>query len=358
MFFYDSKFKQSILPMIKQKILSSFRLTVIFSISYLFYNIFLCPNILCNPSNPLLVIPKTITLEKLVDKLIHDGYIKNASSFVWTAYLLRYNPSNTPGLYQLKPNMSNFQAVKLLRSGRQTPVKLTFSTAQNTEDLVAQLTKRIGIDTNSLLVYLNDPKTLATYGFTPNNVLTMFIPNTYEVYWTITPEKLLSKMYTAYKNFWNDVRLKKLKRMGLMAIEASILASIVQSETTMNQEAMMIAGVYMNRLKRNMRIQSCPVLLYYLKTKNNESRNRLLCKDTHIQSDYNSYRKKGLPPGPITLPSRAMIDAVLDYTKHDYLYFSAKEDFSGSHYFTKDYQEHVRNANKYRRALNKKKIMR
>ena len=206
---------------------------------------------------------------------------------------------------------------------------------------------------------LNDSTILSTYGFTPENVLTMFIPNTYEVYWTITAEKLLAKMYVAYQHFWNITRLAQSKKNKLTPIEVSILASIVQSETNHLQDAAMIAGVYMNRLKCNMRIESCPVLLYSFKhNEDTEIKKRVLWEDTYINSPYNSYRKKGLPPGPITLPSVAMIDAVLNYVKHHYFYFSAKEDFSGLHYFSKTYQEHFKNANKYRKALNAKKVMR
>ena len=315
------------------------------------------PNILVGQSDRLLVIPRGYTLKQVKDLLKQEGYLTSATSFFLTASLWRYDPKLFPGQYRFSTNMSNWEAVKILRGGRQTPVRLTFSMARNKVDLVEQLTKRIGLDKEVFLSQLNDATQLAMYGFTPENVLTMFIPDTYEVYWTITAEKLFTLMLTAYQRFWNDARLNQLKQFTLTPIEISILASIVQSETNFQEDAAVIAGVYINRLKRNMRIGSCPTLLYALKEQNPQVKNRVLLKDTYIDSSYNSYRKKGLPPGPITLPSKAMIDAVLNYVRHDYLYFSAKEDFSGFHYFAKSYQEHIKNANKYRKALNLRKIM-
>ncbi|WP_342265565.1 endolytic transglycosylase MltG [Cardinium endosymbiont of Philonthus spinipes] len=326
-----------------------------FLLSITLYAILGHPNIY--PPNRLLIIPRGCTRHQLKEQLQKEGYIKYGVTFLWAAYLLRYHPRCTPGQYQLLGNMNNWQVVSMLRGGRQHPVKLTFSTAANKASLVDQLVRRIGINKEALAALLDDPKKLSSYGFTPENVLTMFIPNSYEVYWNITPEQLLSKMHLAYQHFWNSTRMHKAKQIQLSPTQVSILASIVQAETNDLKEAALIAGVYLNRLKRNMRLQSCPMLVYALRKKQSVV-NRVLQKDTYINSPYNSYRKKGLPPGPIGLPSIAMIDAVLNYIPHDYLFFSAKEDFSGLHYFTHDYTEHVKNAHKYRKALNKLNIMR
>lgn len=328
-------------------------------IYFAFYTICCSVNILVDEPDRLFIIPRGCTLHQLKNKLKKEGYIKNETTFLLVAYLLRYNPRLAPGQYRLTKNMSNWQAVKMLRGAMQQPVKITFSTQSNKRSLVKQLVKHTGIEQEALRSLLNDAQRLATYGFTPENILTMFIPDTYEVYWTITAEQLLSKMYAAYQHFWNTTRRDKATKIQLSPIAISILASIVQSETNNLQEAAMIAGVYLNRLKRKMPIQSCPTLIHALKDKNKKTNfKRVLLHDTYINSPYNSYRNKGLPPGPIALPSVAAIDAVLNYVKHDHLFFSAKEDFSGLHYFTHSFEEHKKNASRYKRVLNKKKVIR
>lgn len=327
-----------------------------------FYTFLFSPNILVNKENCLIIIPKGSTLHQLVAQLKQKKSIKYSFSFIGTAYLLRYRTQNGAGQYRLMRNMSNWKAISLLRSRAQYPIRLTFSSAADKQSLVEQLTKETGVEKENLWTLLHDLKLLASYGFSPENVLTMFIPDSYEVYWTITAEQLLTKMYRAYKKFWNSQRLNKAAKIGLTPIEISVLASIVQAETNDLHEAAMIAGVYLNRLKQHMRIESCPALLFALKKGKNGSDGqpirRLLQKDTNICSPYNTYRNRGLPPGPIALPTVAMIDAVLNYVQHNYLFFSAKEDFSGLHYFAHTFCEHRKNAHKYRRMLNKQKVMR
>ncbi|CDG49715.1 YceG family protein [Cardinium endosymbiont cBtQ1 of Bemisia tabaci] len=319
------------------------------------YGILAFPN--TNTPNRLLVVPRGCTRYQLKEKLKNESYIKNGTTFLWASYLLRYHPENRPGQYSIMDHMDNWQMIRMLRGGIQHPVKLTFSTAANKASLIDQLVRSVGITKEPLWALLNDAEKLSIYGFTPENVLTMFIPDTYEIYWTITAEQLLSKIHLAYQRFWHTTRLNKAKKIGLSAIDVSILASIVQAETNDPEEAARIAGVYLNRLKRHMPLQSCPTLIYALKQKGSGIK-RVLEKDTYIDSPYNSYRRKGLPPGPIGLPSVAMIDAVLNYIPHDYLFFSAKEDFSGLHYFAYSYREHLKNSHKYTKALDKLKIMR
>ncbi|CAH2559774.1 endolytic transglycosylase MltG [Cardinium endosymbiont of Oedothorax gibbosus] len=327
---------------------------ITFLICVTLYAILGLPNV--HATSCLLLIPRGCTRYQLKEQLKNEGYIRNGAAFLWAVYLLKYHPKNTPGQYRLMGNITNWQLIRMLRGGMQHPVKLTFSTAANTTSLVDQLISRIGVNKEALCNLLHDAKKLSSYGFTPENVLTMFIPDTYEVYWTITAEQLLSKMHLAYQRFWNTTRMHKAKKIQLSPIDVSILASIVQAETNDPQEAAMIAGVYLNRLKRNMPLQSCPMLIYALREKQLLI-NRVLQQDTYIDSPYNSYRKKGLPPGPIGLPSVAMIDAVLNYVPHDYLFFSAKEDFSGLHYFARHYSAHLKNAYKYRKALDRLQIM-
>lgn len=326
-----------------------------FLICVTLYAILGLPNI--HSTSRLLLIPRGCTRYQLKEQLKNEGYIRHGATFLWAAYLLKYHPKNTPGQYRLVGNMTNWQLVRMLRNSTQHSVKLTFSTAANKTSLVDQLVSHIDVNKEALWALLHDAKKLSSYGFTPENILTMFIPDTYEVYWTITAEQLLSKMHLAYQRFWNTIRMHKAKKIELSPIDVSILASIVQAETNDQQEAAMIAGVYLNRLKRNMPLQSCPMLIYALREKQPVI-SRVLQQDTYIDSPYNSYRKKGLPPGPIGLPRVAMIDAVLNYVPHDYLFFSAKEDFSGLHYFARNYSAHLKNAYKYRKALDRLQIMR
>ncbi|HLP34797.1 MAG TPA: endolytic transglycosylase MltG [Amoebophilaceae bacterium] len=314
------------------------------------------PNVLVQQKDRLFLVPRGEGLFQVAQRLKQERYISNVTTFVWTAWLLRYRPEATPGCYRLHSNESNWKTIRLLRGAMQTPLKINFSAAENKTDLAAQLTQNTGVSKQAFEALLNDTSTVGSYGFTPENVLTLFIPDTYEVYWTISAKQLFLKMHAAYQHFWNAKRLKQASEMGLTPIQVSILASIVQSETNHLSEAAVIAGVYVNRLQRNMRLQSCPTLLYTLRTKQ-PKRNRVLWEDLKLDSPYNLYRQKGLPPGPITLPSVAMIDAVLNYVKHDYLFFSAREDFSGMHYFSRTHTEHVKQASKYRAALTKRNIM-
>ncbi|MDD9139479.1 MAG: endolytic transglycosylase MltG [Candidatus Cardinium sp.] len=315
------------------------------------------PNVCLDRSERLLLVERGVTLEQLALQLKQEGYIQRETTFLWTAYLLRYNPQKSAGHYRLTHCMSNWEAIKKLRASMQHPVKVAFATADGIPSLVEQLVKRTGLSKKRLLDLLHNPQYVARYGFSTENVLTMFIPATYEVYWTITEEQLLSKIHAHYTYFWNKQRLHKAANMSLTPIAVSILASIVQSETNDLQEASIITGVYLNRIRRKMPIQACPTVAYALK-KQLPTVQRILEKDIEIDSPYNSYRSIGLPPGPITLPSVAMIDAVLNYVQHDYLFFSAREDFSGLHYFTTSFAAHVKNANKYRKALDALKIMR
>jgi UPF0755 protein len=186
------------------------------------------------------------------------------------------------------------------------------------------------------------------HGFNSDNMLVMFIPNTYEVYYNITPDALVKRMYGEYQNFWNDERIAKAKKIGLTPIEVSILASIVQAETISDDEAPTIAGLYLNRLKQGIPLQADPTLVFAV---GDFTLKRILNVHKEIDSPYNTYRYAGLPPGPINMPEIKSLKAVLDYLPSDFIYMCAKEDFSGRHNFTSDYQEHMNNAIRYQRAL-------
>jgi UPF0755 protein len=242
----------------------------------------------------------------------------------------------------------------MLRSGNQTPIKLTFTYARKIDDLAEKITSKLKMSKDDLLKYLNN--NIDRYsGFKKSDIISIFLPDTYEVYWNISPEKLTNKMYSEYQKFWSDERLSKLNKTNLNQKEAIVLASIVASETRMLDEADRIAGLYINRLNRNMRLQADPTLIF---AADDFTIRRVLNKHKKIKSPYNTYINRGLPPGPIRLASKKYIDAVLNYEKHNYIFMCAEEDFSGYHAFATNLSDHNRNARKFQIALNKRKIYR
>ncbi len=321
----------------------------------LFYNVFMRPNILVEKPEKQLNIPHGTSFRELKNTLQKQGYVSDLASFSLLARLMRYNCRMIPGAYQLATNMSNWEAIRVLRAGTQHPVKITFHHVRTKEELAAKITQNIEIDATDFKKLLDNAAFVRQHGFNLDNVMTMFIPNTYEVYWTITPEGLFTRMHKEYQRFWNASRRNQAKSLQLTPIDISILASMVQSETNKVEEAPLIAGVYINRLRRKMALQSCPTLLYALA---DSSLRRVLHQYKTLDSPYNTYKYKGLPPGPINLPTVAMIDAVLNSTVSDYLYFVAKEDFSGYHYFAKSLREHLRYARRYQKFLNQTRVYR
>jgi UPF0755 protein len=312
------------------------------------YKVVQKPNILVGQPSKLLFIPPNTSFSVLQETLYKNGYIIDSTSFRLMARILRYDRKILPGAYRLTSDMGNWRAIHILRAGIQEPVNIILNNIDNKEDLAIKITQNIATDAVTFQNLLDNSAFLQTYGFTSENILTMFIPNTYNVYWTISAEKLFEKMYAEYQKFWKGERLEKAKQLNLTPIEISILASIVQKETNKAEEAPIIAGVYINRLKKGIKLQADPTLLYMLQ---DSLIKRVLHTHTHIKSPYNTYLYKGLPPGPITVPSITIIDAVLNYQQHDYLYFVTKEDFSGYHYFAKSFEKHKENARKYRKAL-------
>lgn len=322
----------------------------------LVYGIFIRPNVLVEHPSQQLNIPHGMSFGSLKHTLQRQKYVSNIISFGLVARLTRYDQSIRPGAYRLEKNMNNWQAIRMLRAGMQQPVKIVLHHVQTKEELAAKITQHIEIDAADFTKLLNDPDFVGQHGFNLENVMSMFIPNTYEVYWTITPEGLFSKMYKEYQRFWNIQRRNQAKNLKLSPVDIAILASIVQSETNKIEEAPLIAGVYINRLRKKMALQSDPTLLHILQ---DPSARRVLHKYKALDSPYNTYKYLGLPPGPISLPTIAMIDAVLNSsTSNNYLYFTAKEDFLGYHHFTQSFQEHLRHARRYQQALNKARIYR
>lgn len=287
-------------------------------------------------------------------KLLKDGdYLKRVDDFEWLAKRKHYDNNVKAGRYLIKNGMNNNELVNMLRAGRQAPVKITFNNLRLKTQLAGKLALNLEIDSLSILNKLNDNGFLEKYGFNRETSRLMFIPNTYEIYWNTSVEELFERMYKEYKRFWNEERQSKASNMGFTPVEIGILASIVQQETNKTDEMSRIAGVYINRIKRGMPLQADPTVVFAM---GDFSLKRILKRHLEYDSPYNTYKYEGLPPGPITLPSTTVIDKVLNYEKHDYLYFCAKDDFSGYHSFAKSLEQHNVNAKRYQQALSKRGI--
>ena len=264
------------------------------------------------------------------------------------------------GRYAIHPGEGALKVWRHMKNGLQEPINLTLPSVRTLDKLSVELSKKLMIDSTSILQALTDEATCEKYGYDTTTIACMFIPNTYDIYWNSSVEKLLDRMKKESEKFWNEDRTQKAKALQLTPIEVITIASIVDEETANNGEKPMIAGMYYNRLKlRNaeypegMPLQADPTIKYAWKRFDLK---RIYNNLLRIKSPYNTYVNPGLPPGPIRIPSVAGIDAVLNLVKHDYLYMCAKEDFSGTHNFARTYQEHLQNAAKYSKALNERGI--
>ena len=316
------------------------------------YKALMNPNVTVD-ENYSLYICENDDFETITDRLYSDSIIINPKTFEWLANKLDYPKYIKSGHYIIKDGMNNNRLVNMLRSGSQTPVKFTFNNIRTIEQFCQCVDEQLEIDSTELSNSLNTNAHLKELGFDKYTIPALFIPNTYELYWNINADDFIEKMIKEHDRFWNEERLKEAEDIGLSSIEVSTLASIVDKETSKVSEMPRIAGVYLNRLNKNWLLQADPTLVFAL---GDFEIKRVLDTHKEIESPYNTYKHAGLPPGPICIPSIAAIDAVLDAENHKYYYFCAKDDMSGYHVFARNINEHNINANKYRKALNKKKI--
>jgi UPF0755 protein len=258
-----------------------------------------------------------------------------------------------PGRYRIRSGMSNDRLAGMLRSGNQEPVRLVFNNIRTPAMLAGVVSEQIEADSLSILSLFSDTKLLEANQLTRETVMGIFIPNTYEIYWNTSARQFFDRMLREYRLFWNEKRLAQARRMGMEPMEVMTLASIVDEETLIPEEEARVAGVYINRLNRRMRLQADPTVKFAAGDMN---MTRVLKKHLLIDSPYNTYRHGGLPPGPIVIPSISVIDAVLNYERHNYIYFCAKEDFSGYHNFAATLAQHNKNARSYQNALDRRKI--
>jgi len=322
--------------------------TLLITFTFYAYQIVFTPNILVDREDRMFIIQSGATFRKVQEDLGRGSFVNDMVSFSFLARLYNYDKAIKPGRYRLRRNMTNLQAIKLLRAGVQEPVKVTFTHVRLIRDLGEPITRNLSISEDQFNQALNEFIATNDQGFNEDNILCMFIPNTYEVYFNISPEDLVERMNREYALFWNQERTAKAKQIGLSPIEVSILASIVQAETVKEDEAPRIAGLYLNRLRKDIALQADPTLVYAV---GDFTIKRVLNEHKQVESPYNTYKHTGLTPGPINMPRISMIDAVLNAESNNFLYMCAKEDFSGYHNFTSSLNQHLINARNYQRAL-------
>jgi UPF0755 protein len=298
-------------------------------------------------------IPTGSRFDNVMQLLSDSGLVQNPKEFRWLALQMKYDERVRPGRYRVSHGMNSRQLIALLRNGKQSPVKLMFQNVRTTRQLAGIISRQLETDSTELAELLEDDDFLATLGLNRYTAASLFIPNTYEFYWNTDAKKFIEKMHKEYKTFWNESRLGRANRIGLTPEQVSTLASIVERETSRNDEKPTVAGVYMNRLQKNWKLDADPTLIF---AANDFTIRRVLNKHKQIDSPYNTYKYGGLPPGPICIPSISSLDAVLSYTKHEYMFFCAREDFSGYHNFAKTYSEHLTNARRFQKELDRRRI--
>lgn len=321
---------------------------------YWFYSMVYKPNVIISGKDKdYLYIRTGATFEDLKKQLYDKNMISSRTSFEWVSDIKKYKDHVKPGRYKVTNNMSNNDLINMLRAGNQEEVKLVFENIRTKKEFVSKICKQLEADSSKLMILLEDNDFLGKYGFNTQNALALFIPNTYELFWNTSAEKFIDRMAEEYKKFWNDERKNKAQELGLSQTQVSILASIVQQETIKGDERPRVAGVYLNRLAKDMLLQADPTVIFAI---GDYSIHRVLNKYKEFDSPYNTYKYKGLPPGPICLSSIPSIDAVLEREQHDYIYFCAKEDFSGYHNFARTLEQHLIYAKKYQRELDRRNI--
>ena len=269
-------------------------------------------------------------------------YLKSKTSFKLASKFKKFNKNIKPGRYIVEESMSNNQLINSLRINN-IPVNVTFNNLERLENLVSVVSKQLELDSLNLINQLLNEEFLEENGFNTNNILSMFIPNSYELFWNVSPASFQKRMYKEYLKFWNKNRLSRARDINLTPLQVSILASIVNKESFNKHERPIIAGVYMNRINKKIKLQADPTVIYSIKKKEKNFKKiikRVFFKDLNLDSKYNTYRYYGLPPGPICMPDISSIDAVLNYRKHDYLYFVANPNKPGFHSFSKNLREH------------------
>lgn len=344
--------------MLKNKTVLAFALVIVTtlaaSFSFYLWQVAKSPNLNVDGEEAfVLYIPKGATYEQVVDSLHEHKIIHDEIAFQFLTKWMEYRERVKPGRYEIPPNSGNREIIGKLRLGAEDAVRLTFNNVRLKEDLIEKIGTKLAFDNQELLKLLNDDATCEEFGFSTENIMCMFLPDTYFVYWTLTPKEFMERMKYEYDKYWNEERLAKADAIGMSPIDVGIMASIVQSETSKKDEQPRVAGLYINRIRQRIPLQADPTVKFALK---DFGIRRVLNVHLQVDSPYNTYRNLGLPPGPIALPEPNALTAVLDHEDHDYLYMCAKADFSGYHAFATDLSGHLRNARAYQQELNRRGV--
>lgn len=323
----------------------------------IYYNNFVAINIDTGGKETYLYIPKNASTDEVVKLLSELQVFKDSASFAWLAEQKNYRGKNiVPGKYQIEDQQSNNELINHLRAGNgRLDAAITFNQVRDLQQLSAAISKEIELDSTEVYSWLTNKDSIAQFGLNENTIIALFIPNTYYVDWDVSAPQLMRRFFKEYKAFWNEERRALLKKINLSREEVMTMASIVYWETKIPKDMKTIAGVYMNRIRIGIPLQADPTLIF---AAGDYSIRRVLDVHKEIDSPYNTYKYRGLPPGPIIIPPIICIDAVLNYEKHNYLYFVAKEDLSGESYFSSNYSQHLVYARRYQNALNKRKVYR
>ena len=289
----------------------------------------------------------------IIDKLSEIEGIGSTKGFELLAKHNNFDSRKRSGRFAINNGENMHTIYRRIVSNEQTPVKLVVPATRTLEQMVGAISRQLMLDSLELIEFIKTPIYYESIGYKSETLPSLFIPNTYKVYWNIKPETLITRLMNERRRFWNEERSNKAKKLNLTPEEVATLASIIDEETNNDEEKPVVAGMYINRLKRGMPLQADPTVKYAI---GDPTRQRILKKDLATDSPYNTYKYKGLPPGPIRIPTIQAIESVLNYTKHNYLYMCAKEDFSGKHNFARTLTEHNANARRYQAALNKLNI--
>jgi len=293
------------------------------------------------------------TMDDVYAEIKSKNLLKDVGTFSQAAAKMELATRLKPGRYTLSKGLTNRALINMIKAGNQEPVKLKFHNIRRKEDFAGYLSKNLEADSLAFIKVLDSAALVEKYGFTTDNSYTMFIPNTYEMYWNTSPIEFFTRMQKEYDKFWTTERKQKAEALKLTPQQVTVLASIVDGEALYDKEMPIIAGLYLNRLNRGILLQADPTVIF---ANNDFTVKRVTNALLRVDSKYNTYKYAGLPPGPIMMPSINAIDAVLNYNHNNYIYMCAKEDFSGYHAFAETKAEHEINANKYRAALNKRNI--
>lgn len=293
------------------------------------------------------------TTDSIYTKINHVGHVNNLKGFKWMVKYKKLNQNIHTGRYVIRPNDNVYHVFSRILRGYQEPINLTIGSVRTIDRLARSVGKQLMVDSAEIAKLLFDSTFQQKMGYNAETIPCLFIPETYQVYWDMSVDEFFQRMQKEHERFWNKDRLSQATAIGMTPSEICTLASIVEEETNNNEEKPVVAGLYINRLQADMPLQADPTIKFALQ---NFGLRRITNENLKVDSPYNTYLYTGLPPGPIRIPSKKGIDSVLNYTKHNYIYMCAKEDFSGTHNFASNYADHMANARKYWKALNERKI--